>query len=207
MVEAAFDVFEIMRTTRSMRRLKPDPVPDSLLARVLEAGTYAANGGNMQSWRFLVVRDPAIKAAAGAWYTKAWKEVVGPRYRSGGPAPGTTPERFARMLDAAEYLAEHFHEAPVWIVPCIAGPRGSGASVFPAVQNILLAARAVGLGTTLTTLYLMHEKEVEAALGIPDGYHSYAILPMGFPMGNFGPVRRAPLSEVVFQDKWGQPYS
>jgi nitroreductase len=206
MTDTSLDVFEIMRSTRSMRRLKPDPVPDALLKRVLEAGTYAANGGNMQSWRFLVVRDPAIKAAAGAWYTKAWREVVGPRYRAGGPAPGTTPERFGRMLDAAEYLAEHFHEAPVWIVPCIAGPRGSGASVFPAVQNILLAARAVGLGTTLTTLYLMHEKEVEAALGIPEGFHSYAILPMGFPMGNFGPVRRAPLSEVVFQDKWGQPY-
>jgi nitroreductase len=161
----------------------------------------------MQSWRFLVIRDPAIKAAAGAWYTKAWKEVVGPRYRSGGPAPGTTPERFARMLDAAEYLAEHFHEAPVWIVPCLAGARGSGGSIFPAVQNILLAARAVGLGTTLTTLYLMHEKAVETALGIPEGYHSYAILPMGFPMWNFGPVRRAPLGEVVFQDKWDVPFA
>jgi nitroreductase len=198
------DLFEIMRTTRSMRRLKPDPVPAALLNQVLEAGTFAANGGNMQSWRFLVIREPAIRAAAAVFYQKAWHEVVGPRYRSGGPAPGTTPERFARMLAAAEHLADHLHEAPVWIVPCLAGPRGSGSSIFPAVQNMLLAARAVGLGATLTTLYLMHEKEAEAAMGIPDGQHSYAILPVGFPLGRFGPVRRAPLSEVVFEDRWGQ---
>jgi nitroreductase len=200
------DLFEIMRTTRSMRRLKPDPVPNALLNQVLEAGTFAANGGNMQSWRFLVIRDPAIKSAAAAWYSKAWHEVVGPRYRSGGPAPGTTLERFARMLAAAEHLADHLHEAPVWIVPCLSGPRGSGSSIFPAVQNMLLAARAVGLGTTLTTLYLLHEKEADAAMGIPEGQHSYAILPIGFPAGNFGPVRRAPLSDVVFDDRWGQAW-
>jgi nitroreductase len=197
------DLFEIMRTTRSMRRLKPDPIPDALLAQVLEAGTCAANGGNMQSWRFLVIRDPAIKAAASVFYRKAWHEVVGPRYRSGGPAPGTTPERFARMLAAAEHLADHLHEAPVWIVPCLLGPRGSGASIFPAVQNMLLAARALGLGSTLTTLYLIHEKDAEAAMGLPEDVHSYAILPLGYPLGKFGPVRRAPLADVVYLDKWG----
>lgn len=201
------DLFDIMRSTRSMRRLKPDPVPAALLNQVLEAGTCAANGGNMQSWRFLVIRDPAIKAAAGEFYRKGWHEVVGPRYRAGGPAPGTTPERFARMLDAAEHLADHFHEAPVWIVPCLAGPRGAGGSIFPAVQNMLLAARAVGLGATLTTLYLIHEKEAEAAMGIPEGFHSYAILPIGFPTGKFGPVRRAPLADVVFDDTWGKAWS
>jgi nitroreductase len=201
------DLFEIMRTTRSMRRLKPDPVPDALLRQVLEAGTCAANGGNMQSWRFLVIRDPAIKAAAAAFYRRAWHEVVGPRYRSGGPAPGTTPERFTRMLAAAEHLADHLHEAPVWIVPCLSGPRGSGASIFPAVQNMLLAARALGLGSTLTTLYLIHEKDAESAMGLPEDVHSYAILPLGYPMGKFGPVRRAPLGDVVYQDKWGQAWS
>jgi nitroreductase len=200
------DLFEIMRTTRSMRRLKLDPVPNALLNRVLEAGTFAANGGNLQSWRFLVIRDPAIKAAAAVWYRKAWHEVVAPRYRADGPGSGTTPERFARMLAAAEHLADHLHEAPVWIVPCLAGPRGSGASIFPAVQNILLAARAVGLGATLTTLYLRHETETEAAMGIPEGHHSYAILPIGFPTGKFGSVRRAPLAEVAFQDRWGQAW-
>ena len=200
------DLFEILRSTRSMRRLKPDPVPDSLLHQVLEAATYAASGGNMQNWRFLVIRDPAIKEAAAAWYRKGWHETVAPRYRSGGPAPGSTPEQFARMLAAAEHLADHLHEAPVWIVPCLSGPRGSGASIYPAVQNILLAARALGLGSTLTTLYLLHEKEAEAAMGIPADFHSYAILPLGFPLGKFGPVRRAPLSEVVYADRWGEAW-
>jgi nitroreductase len=200
------DLFEIMRTTRSMRRLKPDPVPAELITQVLDAGTMAANGGNMQNWRFLVIRDPAIKEAAGAYYRRAWHEIVGPRYRSGGPAPGTTPERFARMLDAAEYLADHFHEAPVWIVPCVAGAtptRTTGSSIYPAVQNMLLAARALGLGATLTTLYLIFEKEAETAMGLPEGVHSYAILPMGYPLGKFGPVRRTSLADVVYDDRWG----
>ena len=201
------DLFDIMRSTRSMRRLKPDPVPDDLLRQVLEAGSYAANGGNMQNWRFLVIRDPAVKAEAGQWYRKAWHEIVGPRYRSGGPAPGTTAEAFGRMLNAAEYLADHFHEAPVWIVPCAPGPRSAGSSIFPAVQNILLACRALGLGATLTTLYLGFEKEAEAAMGLPDGVHSYAIIPVGFPMGKFGPVKRAPLEGVVYVDKWGQTFA
>ena len=208
MTATEFDLFEIMRTTRSMRRLKPDSVPDALLSKVLESGTTAASGGNMQSWRFLVIRDRAIKESAGAFYRKAWHEVVAPRYRSSKPAPGVTPEGFTRMLAAAEYLADHVHEAPAWIVPCLAGPRqpGSGASIFPAVQNILLAARALGLGATLTTLHLIHEKEAEAAMGIPDSHHSYAILPIGYPLGRFGPVRRSPLGDVAYDDRWGRPW-
>jgi nitroreductase len=93
-----------------------------------------------------------------------------------------------RLLDAAEYLATHIHEAPVWIVPCLEGgtpTRTSGSSIYPAVQNMLLAARALGLGATLTTLYLQFEKEAEAALGLPPGVHSYAVLPIGYPMGRF----------------------
>ncbi len=114
------DFFEIIRTTRSMRRLKPDPVPNDLIRQILEAGTSAANGGNMQTWRFLIIRDPAIKTQVAQWYRRGWHEIVGPRYRSGAPAPGSSRERFDRMLAAAEHLADHLHEAPVWIVPCFA---------------------------------------------------------------------------------------
>jgi nitroreductase len=113
------------------------------------------------------------------------------------------------MLDAAQYPADHIHEAPVWIIPCMGGGPGtrtSGSSIYPAVQNMLLAARALGLGATLTTLYLNFEKEVDAALGLPHDVHSYALLPIGYPMGRFGSVRRIPLSEVVYGDRWGQPY-
>jgi|SRR5581483_7050229 len=204
------DLFEIMGSTRSMRRLKPDPIPDDVLRKLLEAGTSAPSGGNMQRWRFLVVKDPKVKQAVGALYKRAWDEVVSPRYRSGEPAPGTDRDRFARMLDAAQYLADHIHEAPVWIVPCMEGAaptRTTGSSIYPAVQNILLAARALGLGATLTTLYLNFEREAEAALGLPADVHSYALLPIGYPMGRFGPVRRVPLAEVVYQDQWGRAMS
>jgi nitroreductase len=203
------DLFEIIRTTRSMRRLKPNPVPIELIRKILETGLCAPSGGNMQRWRFLVVNDPAIKQTVGAYYKRAWDEVVAPRYRAGEPAPGMDRDRFHRLLAAAEYLAAHIHEAPVWIVPCLQGAtptRMAGSSIYPAVQNMLLAARALGLGATLTTLYLSFEKQVEAALGLPADWHSYALIPIGYPMGQFGPVRRIPLSEVVFEDKWGQAY-
>jgi nitroreductase len=193
------DLFEIIRTTRSMRRLKSDPVPEALIHKILETAVCAPSGGNMQRWRFLVIKDAAIKKAVGAYYKRAWDEQVGPRYRN----------RFLRLLDAAEYLAAHIHEAPIWIVPCLEGgtpTRTSGSSIYPAVQNMLLAARALGLGATLTTLYLGFEKEAEAVLGLPDGVHSDAILPIGYPLGRFGPVRRVALADVVYEDRWGQAF-
>ena len=205
------DLFEIMRTTRAMRRLRPDSVPDALIRKILEAGVCAANGGNTQRWRFLVVKDPKIKQAVQVHYKRAFDEVIGPRYLASAPPPGVTPERYRRQHAAVEYLTDHFHEAPVWIVACLdegeaAPTRWSGASIYPAVQNMLLAARALGLGATLTTRHLFYEKEAEAALGLPPGVHSYAILPIGYPMGRFGPVGRGPLDEVVYLDRWGQPY-
>ena len=201
------DLFEIMRSTRSMRRLKPDPVPDALLRQVLEAGTCAANGGNMQSWRFLVIRDPAIKAAAGAWYRKAWHEIVGPRYRSSQPAPGTT----RRTLRP---------DAGGGGIPRGSPPRGAGLDravragahgtpdrrSFPPCRTSCWPAAPSASGRTLTTLHLNFEKEAEAAMGLPDDVHSYAILPIGYPMGKFGPVRRASLESVAYQDRWGEAY-
>ncbi len=205
------DVFDIIHTTRAMRRLKPDPVPDDLVRKILEAGVCAANGGNYQRWRFMVVKDPAVKKAVQLWYKKAFDEVVGPRYANSPPPPGITADKYARQHHAVEYLTEHFHEAPVWIVACLdegknTPTRTSGASIYPAVQNMLLAARALGLGSTLTTRHLLYAKEAEAALGLPDGVHSYAILPIGWPMGKFGPVGRTKLDDVVFNETWGTPY-
>ncbi|MFZ5779147.1 MAG: nitroreductase family protein [Pseudomonadota bacterium] len=204
------DLFEIMETNRAMRRLKPDPVPDELVEKILRAGICAPNGGNTQKWRFLVIKDPAVKKAVQVLYKKAFDEVIGPRYLTSAPPPGVTKEKYLRQHAAVEYLTDHFHEAPVWIVACLEdGPtpnRMAGASIYPAVQNMVLAARALGLGTTLTTRHMLFEKEADAALGLPDGVHSYAILPIGYPMGKFGPVGRAPLSEVVYRDRWGEPY-
>ena len=204
------DLFEIMENCRAMRRLKPDPVPDGLVAKILHAGICAPSGGNAQKWRFMVIKDRKIKDAVTVWYKKAYDEWIGPRYASAEPPPGVSKEKFKRQHQAVEYLTDHFAEAPVWIVACLedgARPdRAAGASIYPAVQNMVLACRAVGLGTTLTNRHIRYEKEVDKALGLPEGVHSYAILPIGYPMGKFGPVKRAALSEVVYQDQWGQPY-
>src|SRR6267142_3023237 len=204
------DIFEIMSTMRAMRRLKPDPVPDEMINKILQAGQWAPSGGNTQRWRFLVVKDPEVKKKVQVYYKRLFDESVGPRYASSAPPPGSDAARYKRQHAAVEYLTDHYHEAPVWIVACLEdGPnpnRGAGASIYPAVQNMLLAARALGLGTTLTTRHLLFEKEAEAALGLPSGVHSYAILPIGYPMGKFGPVGRGPLNEIVYQDRWGEPY-
>jgi len=207
------DLFETMQTMRAMRRLKPDPVPDELIRKILAAGICAPNGANLQTWRFLVVKDEAIKRRVQVYYKRAFDEVMGPQYRTATPPPGVTKDAYLRQLAAVEYLTDHFHEAPVWIVACLdhgngTPNRGSGASIYPAVQNMLLAARALGLGATLTTRHLMYEKETEAALGLPPGVHSYAIIPVGYPMGKFGPVGRGrPLGEIVFQDRWNNRYA
>jgi nitroreductase len=209
-LSAENDVFEIMQTTRAMRRLKPDPVPNELIVKILQAGAWAANGGNTQKWRFLVIRDAAIKKRVQEYYKRAFDTVIGPRYGASAPPPGVSAERYKRQHAAVEYLTDHYHEAPVWIVACLedgASPnRAAGASIYPAVQNMLLAARALGLGSTLTTRHLLYEKEAEAALGLPEGVHSYAILPIGYPMGNFGPVGRGKLADIVYEDHWGKPY-
>ena len=205
------DIFDIIHTTRAMRRLKPDPVPDALIRKILEAGICAANGGNMQKWRFMVIRDTAKKKAVQVVYKRAYDQIIGPRYASSSPPPGSDAARYKRQHDAVEYLTDHYHEAPVWIVACLeegaAPTRWSGASVYPAVQNMLLAARALGLGSTLTTRHLFFEQDSENALGLPPGVHSYAILPIGWPMGNFGPVGRGNLAEFVYGDNWGEGWS
>ena len=207
----ATDLFEIMQTTRARRRLKPDPVPDELIRKILQAGVCAPNGGNTQRWRFLVIKDTKIKQQVQVFYKRAFDEVIGPRYLTSSPPPGVTKERYLRQHAAVQHLTDHFHEAPVWIVACldegmVAPTRWSGASIYPAVQNMLLSARALGLGATLTTRHLLYAKETEAALGLPPGVHSYAILPIGYPVGKFGPVGRGALADIVYAERWGQPY-
>lgn len=206
-------LFETMFSTRAMRRLKPDPVPRELIEQILRAGQTAPTGGNAQNWGFLVVEDEGVKQKVQALYQSSWDKLAGPHYDSQLSAmePGEARDKMQRQVDAAFHLTEHFHEVPVWIVACLeVGPRGAsamhGASIYPAVQNMLLAARALGLGATLTCRHMATQKDVDAVFGLPEGVSSFAILPIGYPLGNFGPVNRGPLSDVVHRDKWGQTY-
>ena len=159
-----------------------------------------------------MLKDRAVKERIQHYYKKALDAVAAPQYRNSEPPSGVTRDQYDRQLAAVTYLTDHFHEAPVWIVACLdegdtPPTRSSGASIYPAMQNLLLAARALGLGATLTTRHLVFEAEVEAILGLPEGVHSYAIVPVGWPMGRFGPVRRAPLEEVVYLERWGAPFA
>jgi nitroreductase len=202
-------LFDAIRTMRAMRRLKPDPVPDELIRELLEAAICAPSGGDDQHWRFIVVKDPEIKKQLQIRYKRAFEDLK-ERFHAASPPPGKTEAQKQRMLAARDHLTEHFHEAPVLIVCCLYGDSGSGvgagASIYPAVQNMLLAARALGLGATLTTRHLLYEKEVDKILGLPEKAQTFAIIPIGYPLGQFGPVSRAPLEQVTFLDRWGGKY-
>jgi nitroreductase len=206
-------LFDIMFSTRAMRRLKPDPVPPELIEQILRAGQAAPNGGNTQRWGFIVVDDPAIKAQVQAYYQRAYDEFVAGYYgdHMNSLPEGAPREKLERQQAAVRHLTRHFHEAPVWIVACVrdgAGKalKGGGGSIYPAVQNMLLAARALGLGSTLTTRHMLFGDEVDAIFGLPEGVSAYAILPIGYPLGTFGPVGRLPLEDFVHRNRWGARY-
>jgi nitroreductase len=197
------DFFEVARTQRAMRRLKPDPIPDDDLWALLETAIMAPSGGNQQPWNFIVVRDAEKKRKIGAWYLEAWERSYGPARQ----AMLADPAR-ARTFNSADHLARHLAEAPVLVIATIrkgladAGPL-LGASIYPAVQNLMLAARALGLGTTLTTLHKLHEADVKQLLGIPENVETMALIPIGVPLGRFGPPSRMPAEKVVYWDGWG----
>ncbi len=207
------DLFDTLFNMRAMRRLKPDPVPAELVEKILRAGQAAPNGGNAQAWGFIVVEDPAIKKQIQTYYAKAYEDMVGPHYASiiEGMDAGPARDKFTRQVAATKHLTDHYHEAPVMIVACLnVGPNGanggSGASIYPAVQNMLLAARGLGLGATLTSRHMIFAADVDKILGLPDGIMSFAILPIGYPEGSFGPVGRGPIEDIVHKDQWGTEY-
>ncbi len=213
------DVYEAMRTLRAVRRLKPDPVPDAVLRRVLEAATYAPTGGNAQPWRVLVVRDAEKKRRLGTWYAESWQAYASHHRRLLADAPESLVARSERMLAAGDHLAAHFGATPVVAVFCFnpthmaitdaALERPSvvgGASIYPAVENLLLACRAEGLGCVLTTLLCGHEPQVRELLGIPDPWYTAAAVPIGYPLRRgHGSLSRRPLEKMAFADAWGAP--
>ena len=198
------DLHEAMYTLRAMRRLKTDPVPEELIWKVLDAAIRAASGGNRQPWNFIVVTDTEKKKKIAAWYLDGWNAMYGQIQQA-----AAADDAAARTYRSAEHLANHLAEAPVFIIPTVnatgvAAVSGMGSSIFPAVQNLMLAARAEGLGTTLTTLYKAHDAEVKELLGVPEGYETMCLIPMGWPKGKFGQGPRLPVEKVTYWDGWGE---
>lgn len=191
------DLFEAMRTTRAMRRLDRErPVPREDIWTIVEMATKAATGGNSQPVRWIVVEDAEKRRQLGEIYRRCWDQ-VGAMYRQRTAADD---ERTNRMLNSADHLGAHMGEAPVIIVPASKG--GDAASVFPGVQNLFLAARALGLGTTLTTVHQLEEDAVRAVLGIPEDVRTWAMIPVGYPTGRWAEAPRRPVEETTYWDGW-----
>jgi len=222
-------LFEAMYSARALRHFKPDPVPPALIEKVLDSAIRASSGGNTQHWTFIVVRDPDKKRELGALYRKA--SDYADKIYSNRPTPAhLTDEQNRQFIANSAFLWDHMSDAPIILVPCLQKrepparetlppivqaryeahlanlARTSGASIYPAVQNIILACRALGLGTVITTNHMLYEDEVKAALGIPDNVGTFAMMPIGFPTKKYGPLTRKPVAEVTYVDGWGKAW-
>lgn len=198
---------EAMETQRAIRRLKADPVDDELVLRLIELAIRAPTGSNAQNWEFIVVRDPKVKKELARLNRKAlrlgrsierWMARDNPRSR--------------KILNAVQWQADHFEEVPVMVIACLKGlyipflhisAISYFGSIFPAVQNLLLAARAVNLGAALTTIPLWNLISVRRVLSLPWNVTPCAVIPLGWPLGHYGPTTRKAVQEVVSIDRFG----
>jgi nitroreductase len=198
---------DAMRTQRAIRRLKSDPVEDQVILWCIELAVKAPTGGNAQTWEWILVRDRAVKAKLARLYRQSWFVYggLGRRLRGGH-------EKTRRIIDAVQWQVDHFEEVPVLVVPCLRGIRltflpilssSFYGSIYPAIQNFLLACRAEGLGAALTTLPLWSSTLARRALGLPFNVQPIAVIPVGWPRGGYGPTSRKPVEKVVHYDRWG----
>ena len=215
------DIYEMMSTLRAVRKLRPDPIPDDVLERVLQAACWAPTGGNVQPWRVIVVRSPERKQALADIYRPEWYDYLEGFKQRISAMPEDQQPVWERTMVAGNYLADHLHEAPA-ILMFVADPRNmaitdakldrismvGGGSVYTAVQNAMLAARTEGLGCTLTTLHCIREGDVKEALGIPEKWATLAMVPLGYPIGKgHGPITRQPPSVLAYDDAFGEPWT
>jgi nitroreductase len=209
MTDAQLDMplAEAMSTQRAIRRLKTDPVDDSLVLRLIELATKAPTGSNQQNWEFIVVRDREVKARL----ARANRQALAVYARIGRFVKRHDPAML-RTLDAVEWQRDHFEEIPVIVVACLRGPRlpfpsvaasSYYGSIYPSVQNLLLAARAAGLGAALITLPLWSTIQARRALGLPWTVTPCAVVPLGWPRGRYGPTTRRAVGEIVHLDRFG----
>jgi nitroreductase len=195
-------LLEGIRSTRAIRRLLPDPVPKELIRKVCQAGTYAPSGGNRQPWYFIAVTEPERRSWVAERYRKVFHEYIAPALEA-ARAPDF-PEARKRNIRAALELADGLHEVPVHLFVAGWQRRGSEQSqaLFPAIQNILLACRAVGLGASLTTLHTSFRAELDTWLGLPPEVPSCALLPIGWPRGQYGTPPRVSVDEKLFYERF-----
>jgi nitroreductase len=222
-------LFEAIYSSRALRRFRPDPIPEEVLTKILDAAIRAPSAGNAQSWSFVVVRDAELRQRLGAIYRKA-SDTVSAFYAARGRPAHMSENQYGRLMSAGAYLWDHMGDAPVLLLPCgkpqglppaatlpnetrekleaaiACRPRIEAASIYPAVQNIILACRALGLATVITTNHMLYEDEVRQLLEIPGDVNTYALMPIGYPIDKFGPVVRKPLNEVARADRWTNPW-
>jgi len=209
---AGMDLLEGLATTRAIRRYRPDPIPEDDLATMLWCATRAPSGSNRQPTRFVVLRDGPRAAEAKAVLARAFRAGWGGKRedhafdRGSGADPASPKARAARAMQA---FVDNFEQTPVVVLACIERWRrphiSEGGSVYPACQNLLLAARALGYGGVLSMWHGYVEDELRSILSMPDEVVIAATIPLGVPEGHHGPVRRVPLGEVVYDDGWGSP--
>ncbi len=200
---------EAMMTQRAIRRLKPDPVDDALVLKVIELALRAPTGSNAQNWEFIVVKDRAVKAKLARMNRQAWNLYGGIGRRL---AERNDDDSMRRIIKAVQWQADHFEDVPVVVVACLrsvipwfppVAAASAYGSIFPSVQNLLLAARAANLGAALITLPLWSRWRAQRALGLPFSIAPCAVIPLGWPMGKYGPTKRRPVGDVVSVDRYG----
>jgi nitroreductase len=203
-----FDLFEAIYTTRSMRRLRPDPVAPAIIVKIIEAATMGPSGSNRQPWIFVVVTDAETKQFIAERYLRAWNVYFRPEMRARLAREPEHPQ--SKIIRSAKYLAEHIADVPVMIFACVkrytdAARKGQPmwGAIYPAIQNLCLAARAYGLGTSITGLHMMFAEEIDARLGVPAEYANIALVPVGYPKGRWGRPDRKPALSVTFWERWG----
>ena len=203
-------IFQVMYNCRAMRRLAPDPVPEELLIKLIDAANQAPTGSNRQGARWIVVRDADQRKRLADLNRTAVTAYVSPGAARPTSLPHQPAQKRQRMLEAVLWQMEHMHEIPALIIACyqfdepVSGSAAAraGGSIWPAVQNLLLSARALGLGAAPTTLGLSDRKAAREVLGLPDDMEAFCLIPVGYPLGNFGPVARLPVAETMRWDRW-----
>ncbi len=215
------DLYDAMSTLRAVRKLRPDPIPDDVLDRVLQAACWAPTGGNAQPWRVVVATSAEQKQALQEIYAPEWKRYSAGFMKMIERLPEDQVAKWQRVAVAGDHLAAHLHEAPAILVFC-ANPAMmaitdahldrvsmvGGGSVYPAVQNAMLACVEEGLGCTLTTLHCAREDDVKAVLGVPEDWATVAMVPIGYPVGRgHGPITRQPPAAMAFRDRFGTAWS